>query len=75
MMFRWRNGYRLRFLPRNRRFNSHQHDFTNGIIFYYYFCSPFTTTVYYYRYHLGGVNIAFLNNDIPIPILAVTLLQ
>ena len=48
VMSPWRNGYRRRFLPWNHRFNSHQHDFTNGIIFYYYFCSPFTTVYYYH---------------------------
>ena len=55
VMSRWRNGYRRRFLPRHRRFNSHQHDFTNGIIFLllflfslYYYCLR-STPIFQYQ--------------------------
>ena len=77
VMSRWRNGYRRRFLPWNRRFNSHQHDFTNGIIFLLlflfslYYCLLLSLILGYLQ---GGVQKDFLKSYSPIPILAITLL-
>ena len=76
-MSRWRNGYRRRFLPRHRRFNSHQHDFTNGMIFLIIiFVLPLLlfTIITHLELSLGWGSEGFVKSYGPIPTLAITLL-
>ena len=77
-MSRWRNGYRRRFLPWNHRFNSHQHDFINGIKFVLIivFVLPLLlfTIITHLELSLGWGSEGFFKSYGPIPILAITLL-